>query len=103
MEILNTKGVGHALFAKDLSCAALGPKVERLGIGAVHRNSQLDGEIALHLRGVVRDQMRAVRIHDQRANVFNQPGPIEELLGERLCGSVEWRNQKEPLTSMPRE
>jgi hypothetical protein len=87
----------HALLLEETAAARLRAEVEVLRVGAVHRDPERHGEVALELRRVVRDEVGALRVGDQLAEPPDQPGPLEELLRERARRAVERRHEKEPL------
>ena len=49
------------------------------GIGAVHRDAEVQRDVAPAGRGVVRDQMAAGRVGNERANLPQQFWPCEQL------------------------
>ena len=82
---------------KDPARSRLRAEMKVPRIGSVHRDAEPQREIALEVRRVERHQMRAVRIDHQRADLLEEPRPLEQLLGERPRRPVERRHQEQPL------
>ena len=69
----------------------------------VHRDPERDRQIALHLGRVVRHEVRALRIGNERADPGEQLRARQELLAEGRLRPVEWRNREESSPGVPGE
>ena len=72
-EVLDAERVGDTFLEEQLAAAALRAEMEVTRIGAVHRDAEAHREVALELGRVVRHQVRAVVVGDQRADVLHEP------------------------------
>ena len=66
VQVLHAERMRHALLGEQPPAAGLRPEVEVPRVGAVHRDAERQREVALELGRVVRDEVRAVRVGDQR-------------------------------------
>jgi hypothetical protein len=56
--------------------------MEQLWIGAIHGDPEREREIPFQGRGVVWDEMGSTPVRNQRADMFDQAGTLEQFRGE---------------------
>jgi hypothetical protein len=76
-QVLEPDRVGHALLGEQAPAAALGAQREVLGVRSVHGDPELEGEVPLRLRRVVGDQVGPVGVGDRRADLLQEPRPLQ--------------------------
>ena len=70
----------HIFFRENLPAAAFRAQREKLRIGAVHRDAEPQREFFLAPGCVERYKVRAIGIHNQRTNAFDEPWPRQEFV-----------------------
>ncbi len=70
----------HIFFHENFPAAALCAQREKLRIGAVHGDAEPQRQLLLAIGGVERNKMRAIGIHYQRTNPFDQSWPREQFV-----------------------
>ena len=89
----------NALLLEQAPAARLRAIGEEARVGAVHRDPEREREVALQLRRVEGDEVRAVGIRHEAADLLEQPRPLEELRGQRPRRAVERGHE---VQSLPR-
>src|SRR5262245_37170956 len=92
----------HTLLSEDAATATLRSQPKGLRVGAVHRDSQLQRQITLQGGCVVWHQVRPLKINNQRANVFDQTRPFEQLEAQWPRRRIKRRDQKQALSRVTR-
>ena len=67
------------------AAAGLAAEVLEPGIGAVHRDPQTQCDVPLERCGVVRDQVTALRVRDQRPDLPQKSRPRKQFRAQRDC------------------
>lgn len=98
--MLDAQGMRDTFFREDPPGAALGSQMKRSRIGTIHWNTEAYGKLALEFGRVVRNQMRAIGVDDQRSNLLQQAWSREQFPAERLRRPVERRDPEEPFSRM---
>ena len=92
----------NARFREDATRTTLRTECEEPRIGAVHRDTELERQIALESRRIERHEMSTVRIRDQGPNVPEDLWPLQQLLCQGPSRTVERRHEEQPLLRMDR-
>ena len=95
--------MAHALLREEAPAAGLRAVGEEARVGAVHGDAEREREVALQLRRVERDEVRAVGIGHEPADLLEQPRPLEELRGQRPRRAVERRHEVQALARVRRD
>ena len=95
--------MAHALLGEEAPAARLRAVGEEARVGAVHRDAEREREVAFELRRVERDEVRAVGIGNEPADLLEQPRPLEQLRGQRPRRAVERRHEVQALPRVRRD
>ena len=93
-------GMLHAGLGEEGARSTLRPQPTELRIGAVHRDPEPKGEIAVESGGVVRNEAGAIGIARKRADLLNEPWTLEELRRKWRRAAVVRAHEVQPLTRM---
>ena len=83
VQVFGAERIGHPDLAEQPPAAGLGAERREPRIGAVHRDAEGHGDVALELGRVVRDQVAALAIRDAVRDAREQLGTLEQLRAER--------------------
>ncbi len=95
LEVLEPLRQGDAGLAEHLAAAGLGAEVGEIGVGAVERDAEQDGELALERRRVEDGEVGARAVLDPLADALDQPRALEDLLGQRARRGVVGAEQRQ--------
>ena len=70
-------------FGEELPASRLRSEREQSWIGAVERDAEREGEVALRRRRCVRNEVAAAAVGDQRSDRSQDPLPLEHLRRQR--------------------
>src|SRR4051812_13935577 len=103
VEVLVADRVVDARLGEQPPAARLGAEREVHGIGAVQRYPEAEGEVALVRRGRVRNDVAAGAIGDQRPDLRQHTGALEQLLDQRAGAPVVRGHHVEPRPGLVRD
>ena len=101
-QILKPGRMQHPRFPEDLPAPRLGAMVRQGGVGAIQRDSQQHGELAFQRRRVEDAEIGLVGVGDRIADPLQEPGPLQDLLGERPGRRIMGAEHGEPMAGMAR-
>ena len=84
---------------EQFAAAALGAQMVMARVGAVERQVERQGEVALAPGSVVGEQVGELRLADRAADPFKHPRALQQLLAERTRAAVVQRDQRQTSTS----
>ncbi len=100
VEILGPDRTLHPELLEHPPAAGLAAEVLESRIRTVHRDPKAQRDVALERCGVVRDQVTALRIGDQRPDLPQKPRPRKQFRAQRDRRRVTDRNEGEPLAGV---
>ena len=93
VDVLDAQGVGDAGGGEELAASALGPQMGVARIGPVHRDAELERDVALERRRRVGHEVAGLRVGDRPADLVQQQRTLEQLLAQRPARGVVRRQQ----------
>ena len=88
VDVLDAQRVGDAGGGEELATPALGPQMGVARIGSVHRDAELERDVALEGRRRVGHEVTAPRIGDRATDLAQQQRTLEQLLAQRAARRV---------------
>ncbi len=88
VDVFFAEGVGETFFGEQATASGLGAEVEVVGVGGVHGEVEADGEFAFEFGGDEGDEVGAVGVGNQTADVLEQERAVEKFVDERTFGGV---------------
>ena len=102
LEVLEPLRQRDAGLAEHLAAAGLGAEDREVGIGAVERDAEQHGELALERRRVEDGEVGARAVLDPLADALDQPRALEDLLGQRARRGVVGAEQRQARAGVAR-
>ncbi len=93
VQVFGAEGMRDAFLGEDAPAAALGAEGEVARIGAVHRDAQAHGQLALQIGGDKGYHVGQVEVGDGGFDLFEEARPLEQFMGEWPAGGVLGREQ----------
>ena len=100
---LSPERMGYVLAGKEATAATLRSEVKVSRVSRVHRDPELEGEVALESRDVQGYQVGTTGIDDQAPYLPKKARSVEELLGQRPFRAVEGRDEVQALARVRRD
>ncbi len=101
-QVFGPLGQIDAGFAKHAPAAGLGAVIRMLWIESVQRNAQKHGQFPFERRRVEDREVRLLVIGNRGTNALDEPGPFDNLLGERTRRRVVATEHRHPRQGMRR-
>ncbi len=102
VEILEALRQRHSGGAEDLAAARLGAERDELGIDAVERHTEQDGEPAFERRRVEDREVGARAVLDAFPDALDQARALQDLLGERARRGIVGTEERQARPGMAR-
>ena len=103
MQALPALGVGHAHLGEEPARAAFGSERGELRVGAIHRHAESERQIAFERRRREGNEVSAVRITRERADLVDEARTLEELRRQGRRPAVVRAHEVKPSARMARD